>query len=650
MCGIAGIIHSVGVDPSTLQGMSRVMKHRGPDDEGFSMHSADADLFLKGDDTIPELQTIPAASQVSRQTAYTLGLLHRRLSILDLSAQGHQPMTYNHGLYTLVFNGEIYNYRELRNELKSAGYTFHTESDTEVIMAAYQRWGHDCVQYFVGMWAFALYDKQKQQLFLSRDRFGIKPLYYATGAGFLAFASEIKALLTLDAVKPEADMNAVLEYLSFGATSDPSANLFHHVKCLPPGHSMVADSHSGTYRQKMYYNLEEAVAACKLPADPEVQQTFNALLDRSVDLHLRADVPVGSTLSGGLDSSTLVALAAHKMKGATFKTFTAAYREKNIDESHYARLVTDSLPNVEAHLAFPDIEGYWNDLGKMIWHQDLPVNSTSMFAQWEVMKTAHQQHVKVLLDGQGADEMLGGYYNFAGIHLIELAKSGKWKTFAHERNRLRENFTPHVNTIMGRAGFYFLPEFAQRRIRSRKRIGMGAIGPAYAQDMQHIKVPERGGRSFREQSLLSIQFGMQDLLRYEDRNSMAFSIESRVPFLDHRLVEFSIALRNNWKIRDGWTKYILRKSAEPLLNKEVVWRKDKMGFLTPQKSWKENSGGQLARFMQDLEIPDFLDKDYIQRLCSANMSESAHLSEFWKIISFLKWASVFHVTFNRNPS
>ena len=507
-----------------LRAMSQIMKHRGPDDEGFSLHGKAAPVFLRGEDTITELQSLSSISQTTPSPPYTLGLLHRRLSILDLTSAGHQPMTYANGRLTIVFNGEVYNYKELRSELQATGYAFHTGSDTEVILAAYQQWGSDCVQKFVGMWAFALFDQEKQSLFLSRDRFGIKPLYYAYAEGFFAFASEIKALLTLDEVKPEADMDAVLEYLSFGATSDPSANLFRQVKCLSPGHSMFVDLATGSLQTITYYDLAKAVENYTLPSEQNIQNEFTALLNRSIDLHLRADVPVGSTLSGGLDSSTLVAMAAGKMNGATFKTFTAAYREKNIDESQYARMVTDPLVNVEAHYAYPDFTGYWNDLDKLIWHQDLPINSTSMFAQWEVMKAANQQHIKVLLDGQGADEMLGGYYNFAGIHLIELLKRGRFNGFMAERKHLRENFTPQVNTIMGRAGFYFLPEFAQRRIRSRKRIGMGVIGAEYAQKLQSIRVPERGGRSFREQSLLSIQFGMQDLLRYEDRNSMALSL------------------------------------------------------------------------------------------------------------------------------
>ncbi len=648
MCGIGGIVRLEGLNPVDLYKMSVVLQHRGPDDEGFLLLTAQQQTqYYKGDDTIAAL----AALSHIQDTGYKiqdarLGLLHRRLSIIDLSPAGHQPMSYGDGKYQLVFNGEVYNYKELRESLRAKGFTFKTDSDSEVILAAYAHWGEACVQQFVGMWAFALYDSDKKSLFISRDRFGIKPLYYALHNNTFAFASEIKALLALDFIEPEADMTSVYEYISFGATANPDANLFKQVQCLPPAHNLRINLNDLKVDVIKYYDLEQQVLNYKLPAEERITETFNSLLNNSIQLHLRADVPVGSALSGGLDSSTLVAMAAQKMNGKTFKTFTASYQEKNIDESYYAKLVTNAIPNAEAHYTYPAINDYWKDIEKLIWHQDLPINSTSMFAQWQVMKLAKQQHIKVLLDGQGADEILGGYYNFAGIYLIELLKQGKLFAFFFEKKQLKTNFTAGINTALGRAGYYFMPTFIQRSIRSNKRLGMNCIADNLQHEVSNVKVPERGGKSYSEQSFLSMTFGLQDLLRYEDRNSMAFSIESRVPFLDHRLVEFSIALHNDWKIKNGWTKYILRKTAEPLLDKEVVWRKDKMGFLTPQKAWKESSKKELTDFINNTNIPAFLNKEYITKLCASEFSDSSHLSEFWKIVSFLKWAKVFNVRFN----
>jgi asparagine synthase (glutamine-hydrolysing) len=494
------------------------------------------------------------------------------------------------------------------------------------------------------MWAFALFDKAKKQLFISRDRFGIKPLYFYTAENNFIFASEIKALLALDHIKPEADMQSVYEFICFGAASDPSANLFKNIHVLPPACNLFVDVRTAAYKTECYYDLKQAVSSYLFPNENYLD-TFRSLLQDSISLHLRSDVPVGSALSGGLDSSTVVALAAGRMKNTSFHTFTAAYHEKNIDESDYAKKVVAGYSNIESHIIYPDSKGYWNDLDKLTWYQDLPINSTSMFAQWEVMKLAGQQKVKVLLDGQGSDEILGGYYNFGGIFLLELLRRGKIGKFFHEKNALKENFSPAILNTLGRAAYYFLPPFLQRGVRANRRLGMNFIAPAHKEKIKNIKVPPRGGKTYRQQSLLSTQFGLQDLLRYEDRNSMAFSIESRVPFLDHRLVEFCIALPNEWKIKDGWTKYILRKTAEPQVAQEVAWRKFKMGFLTPQKVWKEQSKKELDQFVNDIRLPEFLDKNYLIGLNSADVTSSSHLSEFWKMISFLKWAEVFKVSF-----
>lgn len=645
MCGIAGILNKEGIRSSDLHSMSTILRHRGPDDEGFFISgNTVTSRFYKGNDTILELASIPHISEYHQDAACQIGLMHRRLSILDLSATGHQPMSYNQ--YTIIFNGEIYNYKELKSELAGKGLTFTSDSDTEVILAAYQYWGEECVKHFVGMWAFAIYDKEKQHLFLSRDRFGIKPLYYFQNKMGFAFASEIKALLALDVVKPEADMTSVFEYISFGATTDPSANLFKQIQLLPPSHNLTVNTNTLHTTTNQYYNLREQVNNYPSPKDADAEAVFKSALYTSIDLHLRSDVTIGSTLSGGLDSSTLVALVASKMGDKPFKTFTAAYAEKDIDESDFARKAISDYKNIDAYFTYPDIKTYWKDFDKLIWHQDLPINSTSMFAQWEVMKLASQQNIKVLLDGQGADEMLGGYYNFAGIFLIEKLKHLQISSFMKEKNELQQKFSPNINQTIGKAAYYFIPEYFQKQVRSKKRVGMGSVSENYHQQLAAIHVPARGGKSFKEQSILSMQFGLQDLLRYEDRNSMAFSIESRVPFLDHRLVELSIALKNDWKIHDGWTKYILRKTAEPVLNKEVVWRKYKMGFLTPQKLWKLQSKTELTEFINDTTIPDFLNKEYLLKLNNADLNDSSHLSEFWKIISFLKWAEVFKVTFN----
>lgn len=644
MCGIAGIVGRQSIDPQNVLRMSTTLRHRGPDDEGFTLFTENGSAKdFRSDDTVSALASFPHIKENSNQN-FSIALAHRRLSIIDLSAAGHQPM-HRHERYTLVFNGEIYNYPEVKKELQSLGHSFQTSSDTEVILAAYEHYGPACVEKFIGMWAFAIYDRKENILFLSRDRFGIKPLYFFSNSETFAFASEIKALLSLKQIQPEVKLHSAFEYISFGATYSPEDVLFSQINIVPPAHNLVLQTKTLEQKLVKYYYLEQKVSSYPLPGDDKKLFVFTELLNNSIDIHLRSDVAVGSALSGGLDSSSVVALSAPKMHGNIFKTFTASYHEAGIDESHYADLVTDKLPNTQSHFVYPQIEDYWKDFEKLTWHQDLPISSTSMFAQWEVMKCAQREKVKVLLDGQGADEILGGYYNFAGIYLLEMARSLRFGKFLKAKKELEENFNPNMKTAMGRAAFYFLPGAIQRKIRSKKRLGMSFIAPNYQEKMGGVQVPERGGKSFREQSFQSIRYGLQDLLRYEDRNSMAFSIESRVPFLDHRIVEFCIALDNDWKIRQGWTKYILRKSTEPLLDAEVTWRKDKMGFVTPQKNWKEKSTKQLDELVNNCPIPDFINRNYLANLCSEPVSDATHLSEFWRIISFLKWTEVFKVRF-----
>lgn len=643
MCGIAGIISRDSINVPCLLKMSQTLRHRGPDDEGFLISDLRSKpLFLKGPDTISTIDLEPLKSH-HNNTSFKLGFIHRRLSIIDLSDAGHQPMTFADSNLSIIFNGEVYNYKEIKTELENAGHTFKTNSDTEVILQAYSKWGKSCVTKFIGMWAFSIYDLAKNEVFFSRDRFGIKPLYYYWDSKTFAFSSEIKALFDVPGIYPKGLFDETFEYISFGALSNSDKTLYKNIEQLSPGTNLIFNLSTHSFNFEKYYDLESESAKIKLGKNSS--EEFGSLLIDSINIHLRADVEIGSALSGGLDSSTIVAIASGMLGEKNFKTFTATYNEKEIDESYYSKLVSKQFKNVTPFYATPTSKSYWQNIDKLIWHQDLPINSTSMFAQWEVMKAASGQKIKVLLDGQGADEILGGYYNFAGIHLIQLLKGLRFSAFNSEKKALKENFTPNINAAVGRAGFYFLPKGLQRTARSKKRLSFDFLSSDTQAFISRINVPERGGKSFREQSLLSIKYGMQDLLRYEDRNSMAFSIESRVPFLDHRLAEFCLALPNDEKINKGWTKLILRKQAEKLLPKEVAWRKDKMGFLTPQQVWKNESKKELLELINESEVPHFINKDYLIRLCNESLTNSSHLSEFWKMISFIKWVNIYNITY-----
>lgn len=645
MCGIAGIVNKNGFQPSVLAAMSDVIRHRGPDDEGFLTVDSDKKIELfHGKDSIPEVKNHPHIASANPNKTYCVGMLHRRLSIIDLSAHGHQPMPFANGKYYISFNGEIYNYKELKEELQRKGHSFTTDSDTEVILAAYHEWGLSCPQKFVGMWAFAIYDVEAEILFISRDRFGIKPLYLYMQDDELIFASEIKAILQHPSVHKAINRENLYQYLSFGKVEDVYSTLFENIIELPVAYNLIYHLREDRIVLKGYYHLEDAVSGKIIKSSNDPYRKYKKMFEDSIDIHLRSDVPVGSCLSGGLDSSAIVAFANQKLQHTTFNTFTAVYDDQKIDESYFAKKVSSSFPNIQAYYTQPTAEKYWKDIDQLIWHQDLPIASTSMFAQWEVMKLARDHGMKVLLDGQGADETLGGYSVFTGVYLFSLIKKLKWITFLKESRSLKANRSVRISNEVGRAAFYYLPDFMKKSVRAKKRIGSGFIADDFKKEFADLRDKGRMGGDYLEMSLLSIKHGMHELLRYEDRNSMAFSIESRVPFLDHRLVEYSLALPDRNKIRDGWSKYVLRKAINKSLPDEVVWRKDKKGFITPQQDWKNKLKPQLREFVNDVKMPSMINKKFINDCIENELTNATQLSEFWKMISFLKWLDVYKIS------
>lgn len=641
MCGIAGIYNPEGVIVDKVVAMSKTLRHRGPDDEGyFLVYKGNVSESFKGDDTIPELQQKKHIAEHSHKPQ--LALMHRRLSILDVSALGHQPLQSSNQRYAIVFNGEVYNFKEIRQELIVKGHQFKSETDTEVVLNAFITWGEKCVERFVGMWAFVIHDKHENTLTLSRDRFGIKPLYFYQRNSFFAFGSEIKALLKLSKVDKRISNENLGSYLSYGTTVNPYQNLFLYIEDIEPGCNYSYNLNTGMLTKTPYFYIDKPVKIEENNSIAESAAKFEALFEDSMALHLRSDVEIGSCLSGGLDSSALVYSASKQLNKTQLKTFTAAYQNKTIDESDYAKLVVNQLNNVSHITTYPEAKTLISDMDSMLYHQDLPIGSTSIFAQWEVMKCANQHNIKVLLDGQGADETLGGYTNFAGIYLVELLKGFKFTQFFKEYGRLKQNFTPKIRQGVLKAAYYYLPTNLQQRFRAKERLSYNFIKRDYLNDLE-LEIPQRGGKTFQEHTELSVKFGMYDLLRYEDRNSMAFSIESRVPFLDHRLVEQIRSLPNDQKIYKGWSKYVLRKMLDKKVGDKVVWRKDKKGFITPQQEWKNELMASLTSELRDSDMPSIMDKNYVLDLCNKDFSNAAHLSEFWRAYSVVKWYNIFNL-------
>ncbi len=642
MCGITGVIDLTGVDALKLEQMTSIIRHRGPDDEGYVLYDKQfVCKEYKGNDSDPDFLDYEHIRVPGNNSDRIIGLGHRRLSIIDLKPSGHQPMIKS-GV-SLVYNGEIYNYIELRAELRTLGCQFETNTDSEVIINAYKLWGKQCVQRFRGMWAFALFDEHNRTLMLSRDRFGIKPMYYLRGREYLFFASEIKSIIAYSGKSPSLDKERLLEYVVHGQLSNKNNTLYKGLLELPPGENMIIQI--GVDKLKFirdkYFDLNDEV----IPISDELslqKQLFENMLQESVKIHMRSDVKVGSCLSGGLDSSAIVALASGEMKDETFHTFTAGYQDKKLDESYYANKVIAHFTNINGHFTYPSHVDFWQDFDKLIWHQEQPFASSSIFAQWAVMKSAAERNVKVLLDGQGADEVLGGYSYFGGAYLWELMKNRQFKTFLKEAQALKQNRSINIYRELARAAFPFFPGLLKAGIRKRARIGASMLNKDFYDTFKGSLNPQPEDSSFRERSISAIKGGLRDLLRYEDRNSMAFSIEARVPFLDHHLVILGINLSTSSKINNGWSKYILRKSIENILPSIVVWRRDKKGFVTPQYEWKRLLKQQLVQYVNNVDLPDCFDREAINAYAKSNDIRSAsHLSEFWKVISVLKWLDIY---------
>lgn len=636
MCGIGGIISKEKLPTSLLIKMSSVLKHRGPDDEGFCLFEKNELTSYRGNETHNEITQLP---HIENTNGFNVGLLHRRLSILDLSVLGHQPMPSITEKQVITFNGEIYNYKELKKQFIEEGVKFRSDSDTEVLLAAYLKWGSRCVDHFIGMWSFVILDLKKKVVFASRDRFGIKPFYYFHNNNHFVFSSEIKAFFELPFVSASVKAEHFSEFITFGTLSKPHHELFSAINQVPPGHNLIYSLTDHQIKLEEYYNLENAVQEIYTPINFKDQLAkYSTLFTNSIDLHLRSNVPVGSCLSGGLDSSAIVGQILSGKNLDQFETFTAAYHNPQIDESTYAKSVTDFYPSINAHYTYPSSTNLINEFESIIYHHDTPLGSSSFFAHWEVMKLAKTKNIKVLLNGQGADESLGGYKNFAGVYLFEILKSFQFFRLLKEKRSIHQHFTNKEQSALASAIYYHLPNSLKTNIRKNTRIGNKLLKKEFM-----LSPPQRGGKDFKSHSISAFQYGLQELLLNEDRNSMAFSIESRVPFLDHRLVEYSIALNTSAKINGGWSKYILRKSIENQLPQNVVWRKYKLGFVTPQREWKTTLKDSLLDEIKQINIPDIFNKDTFTNFCNTELKTDTHLSEFWRIYSVLKWYNIYKV-------
>jgi asparagine synthase (glutamine-hydrolysing) len=597
MCGIFGIVLPSGEKPeeALVKKATDKLFHRGPDDSGY--------FFEKN-----------------------IALGNRRLAILDLSDNGHQPMSYKDLIIT--YNGELYNYLEIKNELLQKGHSFKTITDTEVILAAYKEWGKDCVQRFNGMWAFAIYDAQNQVLFCSRDRFGIKPFYYIWQQRTLAFSSEIKAFTTLPFWEPMLNQEIASDYLIKGLQNHTDQTLFENVKQLVPGNHLIFDLKTHSFEIERYYNLGAIDQNTNITYS-EAAIEFRKLLKDAIQLHSRSDVKVGAALSGGLDSSSIVALQ-YELLGEQRKNLEVVSYTSEIpqfDESRFVKSLVKRYP-VKVHWTSTTFEETISKIDEVITAHDEPLLSASLVASYFVFQKAKESKLKVMLDGQGADELLAGYGTYYVPFLKEIGSRRIFKLFQE---------------ILGLLG--------KHQIKRSKKLNFFKNAPDLNQYLNlPLSRPIEKSNNFRDYSNYMLQKGiLPALLQFEDRNSMAHSVESRVPFLDYRLVEFCMSLPAEFKIRNGVRKAVLREGMKNDLPDNILKRYDKMGFSTPQDSWiSENSEIILESIQNTISsYPTVFDKNlknFTTKVFSKKQTE--HYAFLWRVMTFGRWLEIMNVKSN----
>lgn len=614
MCGIAGYVDKTNkyrADRELIKKMTDKLIHRGPDAEG---------------------------QWVDEQVA----LGHRRLAIIDLDPKSNQPMISYDGRYILTFNGEIYNYIELKRELSEKGAVFKTNSDTEVIIEAYREYGAECMNRFNGMWAFALYDTKEHKIIISRDRFGIKPIYTVDNDNVFAFASEIKAITAAFPNENIPNEICIYRYLSGSVNEDTDEKCFYrNIKIFPTAHYMIYDIRNHTKEYKRYWDVNEQAFYNKWIKGKDPVKTFKALFENAVQLRLRADVEVGACLSGGLDSSAIVGCASKKF-GKKIHTFSSIYTDKECNEEPFIRKVNEMWDTIPHYIRPDDYEkNFTQYIADLIYHHDQPTASASLYSQYMVMKGV-QGNVKVVLDGQGADELFAGYIPYYSYHISDLIDKNtffaKWKAIKLLVIVKKEwpDMIGAINTdaivrLVGLKNSFLFQN--KKKIRELKIKGsMQLFTREFTDKVYDTYKRDDIQCSSRLNTRLCndvLNKSIPALLHNEDGNSMAFSIESRVPFLDYRIVEFAIALDGKYKIRNQWTKWIVRKACKEYLPKEIVKRTNKMGFPAPFARWlrEGSSKEEIAEIIYQFGNRNIVPEETIDHFYKAHVNGESDFSD-----------------------
>jgi asparagine synthase (glutamine-hydrolysing) len=614
MCGISIAINKNNdfLSETIIRSMNDVITHRGPDSEGFFFNNN-----------------------------FALG--HRRLSILDLSSAGHQPMNYCN--LSITYNGEVYNYIELKEELKLLGYRFNSTTDTEVILAAYKHWGVKAFEKFNGMWAFAIYDVEKNEIIFCRDRFGIKPLYYTNTENHFLAGSEIKQFVAVKEFCAKLNKRAAINFLIKGLLNYSEETFFENVNELRPGHYLKYNISTHHCTITKWYDLDKSSVLISDDFKTAVKKVKDLFVD-SIKLRMRSDVRVGSCLSGGIDSSSIVCvIKANQLANKDFATITSCYKDKLYDEQNFSDAVNKKTGYLSVKV-FPELNDLL-DMGlldNMIYQQDQPFSGASHYSEYNVFKKAKEENIIVMQDGQGSDEYLCGYGEFIACYISELLRKFNWLEAFHllkckaQHNRIsliRETWTLIKSTI-----FIKLKKTIWRKLGKSENPW---LSPAW-QQIGNNNIVDFDKINIRDLSIAEINHSsIPYQLHSEDRNSMTFSIESRLPFLDHRLVEYVIGLPNSYKIRDGYSKFILREAMDELPD-VVKYRKDKMGFVAPDAPWlKENKVRVRAELQLMVSRTGIFTDDLVVRFDKFVSGELGYEPIYFRAMAFSRFINVFNM-------
>ncbi len=634
MCGITGFFGNSEISLERYYLAHKTLDHRGPDDEGFlTLSDSGAGLSfdlenLAGDKTIPERKNLKNIRDFKSALA-CLG--HHRLKIVDLSPGGHQPMATSDNRFHIIYNGEVYNYIELRDELRSLNHVFETTSDTEVILKAFSQWGVECFNKFNGMWALVIYDSLQRKFYLSKDRFGIKPLYLYRDHDTLYFASELRFFKAMG-LRMTLNKNSTADFLRYSFLNQNENTFYNEIEALAPAHCYTFDVNGKFLEKHCFWKLNTSVDESL--AFDDAKTKLQELFRSSLELRMRSDVPVGTLLSGGLDSTSIVCnlVRNFKLPGDKLESFSAVFDETEFSEKIYIDKTVSKNSKIKAHFIKPTVEGVKQEFLDLIQALEIPVRSLATYSQYKLYQYINAQtDIVVLLNGQGADEEFAGYSAHYSMYFSELATSGNLTSLLREVQALN-TVRPGIKTSIA---FEIVRNLAPNFVRNRK------LRKTLFPDATPVS------RAFNFERTLSgsLKFDLHvsalpEYLHYEDRNSMHFSKEGRLPFLDYRIVEFAFSLPSKFKIKNGKNKFILREAVKEFATPEVLSRTDKMGFTSPQKKWeRENLKSWMAETILTADASGVYDQKKIVELYENNEKSFQQKNQdiLWRVFCFKTW-------------